>query len=38
MPPAMLIYSDEKQPLYGLIGILVVLFAAIIAVWVYLAS
>ena len=34
----MLIYSEERQPLYGLIGILVVLFGAAIAAWLYFTS
>lgn len=34
----MFLYSDQRQPLYGVIGILVVLFGSAIAVWLYLAS
>lgn len=28
-------YLEERQPLYGLIGILVVLFGAAVAGWLY---
>lgn len=34
----MFLYSDQRQPLYGVIGILVVLFGSAIAAWLYLTS
>jgi hypothetical protein len=34
----MFLYSDQRQPLYGVIGILIILFGSAIAVWLYLAS
>lgn len=34
----MLIYTEERPTLYGLIGILVVLFGAAVGAWLYFTS
>ena len=34
----MLMYFEQKQPLYGVIGIMVVLFASAVALWIYMTS
>lgn len=34
----MLIYSEQRQPLYGVIGLLVIFFGSAVAIWLYFAS